>query len=1254
MDDMICVGDLIRVKDFHPVVHQHNINALAQSLCSETSALSPDTHERLADLLENYSIQDDLNRQAFDSVLTAFARPQGRGFLINGVFGSGKSHLLAVLLMLCRSEQAWNSFLRSHPEYASRTQHFPPYSKWLAVSFSLDAYSGKAHDLESVFWSETTKALPGVEIEVDSNNPSRSCRFNWLAEHLRNQNYQGAVWLVDELSLFLASKRREDLQNDASFLQYVGQRCESGPLYFVGAIQKSVEDIGQFEPYILEQIKERYNTRLTLQMAQTATLMRNRIVEVADPEELRRRVRVLISGWRSAFPCFPDGDDDLAATYPVHPVTLDVLEAVVGRFFSRTRSALLFAHEMLLADDYLCQPYAAIITPERVFDYFLPDLIAHPELRKFPEEVFAFYQRNVSSLCPESPDFALRLIKLLILLKIGNMQLTVNQLTHALLADFDLPGEANYGFVRYVLEKFRTEGNFVTTQKSSMTGETFYSIDLGVRINEAVRHRIEAVLETLSPEDRRVEQRALCCCTSEDFPIARILRPTSFPVWWENTERKLSAQWLDLMSFDPSSMRHSLSLISEPTSEEDGIVFVGSLYHVDEQRERWLEGMRSLKESSGESFRRWESSLACLLPRQPTPEETARLRELTACHLLIDDPSLNDNRRGRAILARLREDLPGQVYEAQRLIHNAYLQGEAIVGQLIHCRTEELVSADQTWLYLMDALAHYMFRGVFPLFPQVSPKQRILSHTGSNNLVTEILRNGMPGNLVTPSVDRLARTIGLPLGLFKETRKGLRFASISSGLLAQCEIAVSGTSTYREAEQLLRKSESGLPSELSQMVFAAMLRQGHFVALDLHSAVVPVESIRSPLRDSVARLKRGVLLSQEQWNTLCDRMTAWFPTMNVLPRTFENQEKYWSHLCQWREVVSEQLAKATRLLTCLLQELSQPPTQWSETRGAISAVEQKLQAIQLDQPTSAGLTAWMESPVADTCPMDALDTAAKSLSFLEQSSALLIGMNRYLNEVSLPHDHPLCTGRESLLATLRSGETVMVNWPIVKREWDAFLSEYITAYVAWHRAQNAPDRVASYLKLRDLPQVQQLEWINRVTLFADCQPFSRIADILLQFCDCPNLPASLVHSPRCHQCRRNLSEVLDAPSPEAVLESYRQALCERFARLCNSEVVEALHKHTRNLPVEVQKSLRTIVEALAKKDMPSFFAALTEESLRHINLALSPRKRVWRRSSEIVPLLAGQSLTKHNAIGRFEAWLDGDEGLRPGDEVQFE
>ena len=72
-----------------------------------------------------------------------------------------------------------------------------------------------------------------------------------------------------------------------------------------------------------------------------------------------------------------------------------------------------------------------------------------------------------------------------------------------------------------------------------------------------------------------------------------------------------------------------------------------------------------------------------------------RLREYTACHLLSEDPSLKDNRRGRAILTRLREDMPGQTYETQRLLRGLYLQGEVFIGSQIHCRTEEMVNADQ-------------------------------------------------------------------------------------------------------------------------------------------------------------------------------------------------------------------------------------------------------------------------------------------------------------------------------------------------------------------------------------------------------------------------------------------------------------------------------------------------------------------------------------------------------------------------------
>ncbi|PIY44567.1 MAG: hypothetical protein COZ05_07855 [Armatimonadetes bacterium CG_4_10_14_3_um_filter_59_10] len=1246
--------DLISVRDFSPVIHQVETDGLARRLKAERPPFSDATQAQLSALLEHYSIDEDLNRAAFDSILTGLGKERGKGYLINGVFGAGKSHLLSVLRLLAGYDDTRPVFLSAHPLYAAALDRTAPPAQMLVVPFSLDDYSGRDHDLENVFWRETARNLPDVASQLADRSLSRADRFDYFTETLQQSGRVAALWLVDELSTFLASKDYSGLQNDASFLQFVGQRCGAGRFYFVGTTQKSVEDIGAFEPYILEQIKDRFDTRGTLQMAGTVRLIRGRVVAINDERVLRQQAEELAVHWRDVLPGFAEGVEDIQSSYPFHPATLQILESVVSRFFSRTRSALRFAHDLVNSPPFRARNSDRLVTPDEIFVYFLPDIAAHPELRRLVDEVYAWYEQHVAALCPEDPEFGLRLIRLLVLLKIGNLQLSVDQIAHALLADLRLPGEANYGFVKYLLEKFRTEGNYITRLRSRAGEGDFYAVDLGIRINEAVRRRVDAVMATFTDTDRRVEQAALECCTGESFPLAELRRSTTFEVWWENTQRKLLCQFTDLRSLDPAELTHWVGTISDPATHEDGALFAGSLYGVEAQREQWIDNLRSISPSRAGIDGRWVGSLACLLPREMIHPERERLREFTACRLLTQDPSLKDNRRGRAILDRLREDLPGMTGEIERLLRDLYMQGEAMIGHEMSCRTAELVDTEQSWLYLLDTVARQMFPRVYPSFPKFAPRQRILSAAGSNQFVTEILRDGLPGNLASPAMDRVARGIGVPLRLVGELRRGLQYKPVPAELVVACEAALEISPKYRDVERSLLKSPLGLPPELTQIVVAAMIRQGQALAFDSEGAVIATEEIRAPLKEGVATLRRGDLLTESEWVAASEALAAWFPSTEALPRSFECQEKYWAHLCGWREQLLAQYQQAATSLNQLLEQTGQSPVQWQECREALTHAQSVIDSVSPAAPASEGLRQWVSRRAATPDAPALLEGFQARSGFLVDNTNLLIRMTRYLRDALLPTEHSLEAKRAELLCALTGGESIMTDWPRIWSALNGFLSDYITASVLWHRQQNDPRKVAEYLRVKESALWKQRELLRQlegsISFRFNVDP---IAAVLNTFCAYPQLSEALARSPVCPQCGKSLGAVAHRPTVEETQRHVRQEVERAVGTLSEDMCLGAIKRYAKELGDACPRCLTAMVDALSKGEPEAFLALLSADSVKHARRALLPRRRVTRQVGHLHFLLAGKVLPKRAVMAEVETWLDGDEGLRSEDEVQF-
>ena len=144
-----CVGDLISISAALPVVSLTDLERIRADLAAGD----------LSDLLTSYCLDDADTRAAFDVIIAGLARQQALGdaFHLQGVYGTGKSHLLAVLTLLCgHPEAAWPAFLATHPQYLEISDRFRPR---LVAAIALDEYPVQTHPLEHIVLSRIEEEL---------------------------------------------------------------------------------------------------------------------------------------------------------------------------------------------------------------------------------------------------------------------------------------------------------------------------------------------------------------------------------------------------------------------------------------------------------------------------------------------------------------------------------------------------------------------------------------------------------------------------------------------------------------------------------------------------------------------------------------------------------------------------------------------------------------------------------------------------------------------------------------------------------------------------------------------------------------------------------------------------------------------------------------------------------------------------------------------------------------------------------------
>ena len=81
--------------------------------------------ELASSILQDFVLTVDSD-VALSTLLESMAAREGQGFFLQGNFGSGKSHLLAVLDLLLRSDEAWETLQRQDPQYRRLARQASP------------------------------------------------------------------------------------------------------------------------------------------------------------------------------------------------------------------------------------------------------------------------------------------------------------------------------------------------------------------------------------------------------------------------------------------------------------------------------------------------------------------------------------------------------------------------------------------------------------------------------------------------------------------------------------------------------------------------------------------------------------------------------------------------------------------------------------------------------------------------------------------------------------------------------------------------------------------------------------------------------------------------------------------------------------------------------------------------------------------------------------------------------------------------
>ena len=1332
------IADLIEIDPLPPMVQLGEAAALRARLHREGGRPDGPALRALRAWVGSYILDGGGNQAALTSILRTLCRRDAAGaaYLVRGMPGSGKTHLLGLLALLAEAglrpelQPAWEALLEANPGAAPlRGLRLP---RLLVVPVDLAAYRGQREELEDAVFACTEQELKqswhGVDVPLSdrsyalevvdrhvapryaeelnalvaqrqgeasswpalrASDPdaalalarqvmreaeypldfrrSRVERLARLLDITREQQLDGVLWLIDDLSPFLASSDAKGLATDCQFLHFLGQRTKIAPVWAVGMLDAALHEMPELEAHLLAQIRGAFDTEHVLSTEHMRTVCALRVVRKRDPAAFEVETTGLAAAYRRRYAETEVTAGELALSYPLHPLAARCLHGTGERTLGDLRALPSFLAATLgsAAPGGAASAAAdALLGPDRVYDVLAPQIAALPRMSAYVHDVVDYFDREAARVATEEQGLVRRLARALVALRLANIPATVRSLADALFPVCEAP-ELPVERVAACLEAMRLRGDFVDTRTGEQGDDAVYVIAARPNVTEAARRRVGAA-KAIVDYGQATFEGALQVCTDPSFPLASLLPETAtLDVVAHNTVRALIVEVTHLERLALSTLQDQRALLGDIGTVEDLALYVATPHDPAAQRQRWTQLLQQLGEG------RWSGALLAWVPRALTDAEADVLRTLAACEELLGEDAGGDA-EGTAMREHLVEEAEGLRAQVRVTLHAAYYQGEVrgARGVLLGAVALEPLRGD--WSATMGAIADRALQFVFPELEALAPRRRITDPAEVDLLVEEFVRKGQIKPDADPALLSLVEQVCEPLGIAARddgqhrVRTGnVPVVSAVMGVIRQRdpgpETAIGRPITCADLAMRMAKSDFGLPGELFELVLAAMLKRGHLVAVDEAGRPIPFARVATPLRENLEHVARAPLVSWEEWQGL-GRISRAVLDVGVVSPSHPAQEQLWQDLVLARRGYEREAAELRRQIAVVASRLGHTADAWERPLATLEQLDAFFAGVDDSLPAAAGLSNLLlrSASFLDTTsgPMrlrTLLNQARQLIEFFDEDAEAVLRVHDYINDPRLGLEgHPeLERLRERVRLLLADSRQMIGSQLPLVRTAQSFLAAYSRAYLAWHAGAYRPTLFEPYQSIRESLEYQALQRLARVNVelgSTEQQALDLVGRELSKRCPGTELPAALEQQPVCPQCGVLLSEHVELAPPQEVREHIAAAIAERLRRITGPDLEGAVRRYLAGSrpPKAVAERLTRALATGAQLNPREVLNVWAEDVVTHVNRALGGKALRARELDALRRALADRTLTKQEVRGIFEQWLAAGEA--PGDD----
>ncbi|MDM8558356.1 DUF6079 family protein [Candidatus Parabeggiatoa sp. HSG14] len=305
-------AELIQLKSLETVIEVRDANepAKAKQLVS-TYVISNEMADRLINLI---FVQLQFDR------LT-----DNKGLLIVGNYGTGKSHLMAMISSIAENATLVNEL--DHTKVAEAAQSIA--GKFHVVRTEIGATTMSLRDILTQELENTLNQI-GVHFQFPPANRITNNKHafeNMMFAFEARYPEHGLLLVVDELLEYLRARNDQELILDLNFLREIGEVCKDLRFRFIAGLQETIFDNQRFEfvSNALRRVKDRFE-QVLITRRDIKFVVAKRLLKKVDHQ--KPKIEHYLQQFAVCYGNMNERMAEFCALFPVHPDFIDTFERI--------------------------------------------------------------------------------------------------------------------------------------------------------------------------------------------------------------------------------------------------------------------------------------------------------------------------------------------------------------------------------------------------------------------------------------------------------------------------------------------------------------------------------------------------------------------------------------------------------------------------------------------------------------------------------------------------------------------------------------------------------------------------------------------------------------------------------------------------------------------------------------------------------------------------------------------------------------